>query len=209
MLPEKPGSRLLLWIVLLLPACFIVWHALASVLAAPAVYAAGELLLLWLPRLIEGYSLQGTTMVLTTQYGETGGQLVPLAEAEFQIGFNQDTRLLSYSIPFYAALHFASSVDNAMERFGRGLLVLWLLMVVGLIFVSLKNLMVALGEVAFTEGVLPPPAAIALLYQFSVLMVPTVAPLCLWAWGARNSPAIRKLVMAATGRSGHLAGEET
>jgi hypothetical protein len=148
-------------------------------------------------------------MVLTTHYGEAGGQLVPLADAEFQIGFNQDTRLLSYSIPFYAALHFASSVDNAMERFGRGLLVLWLLMVVGLIFVSLKNLMVALGEVAFAEGVLPPPAAIALLYQFSVLMVPTVAPLCLWAWGARNSPVVRELVMAAIGRTDHTAGEKT
>ena len=208
MLPEKPGSRLLLWIVLLLPACFIVWHALASLLAAPAVFLAGEILQLWLPRLIEDYALQGTTMMLTTQYGENGGQLVPLADAEFQIAFNQDTRLLSYSIPFYAALHFASSVDNAMERFGRGLLVLWLLMVIGLIFVSLKNLMVALGELAFTEGVLPPPAAIALLYQFSVLMVPTVAPLCLWAWGARNSPVIRDLVRAASRDRDPLPGEE-
>ena len=208
MLPEKPGSRLLLWIVLLLPACFIVWHALASLLAAPAVFLAGEILQLWLPRLIEDYALQGTTMMLTTQYGENGGQLVPLADAEFQIAFNQDTRLLSYSIPFYAALHFASSVDNAMERFGRGLLVLWLLMVIGLIFVSLKNLMVALGELAFTEGVLPPPAAIALLYQFSVLMVPTVAPLCLWAWGARNGPVIRDLVRAASRDRDQLPGEE-
>ena len=209
MLPEKPGARLLLWIVLLLPACFIVWHALASLLAAPAVYIAGELLSVWLPRLIEGYSLQGTTMVLTTQYGETGGQLVPLAEAEFQIGFNQDTRLLSYSIPFYAALHFASSLDNALERFGRGLLVLWTLMVIGLIFVSLKNLMVALGDMAFAEGALPPPAAIALLYQFSVLMVPPVAPLCLWAWGARESPVLSGMVRAATRSEGQLSGEET
>ena len=136
MLPTRPGSRLLMWIVLLLPASFIVWHALASLLAAPAVYLAGEILQFWLPNLIEGYSLQGTTMVLTTKFGEAAGALVPLAQAEFQIGFNQDTRLLSYSIPFFAALHFASSLDNPMERFGRGLLVLWLLMVLGLVFVA-------------------------------------------------------------------------
>ncbi len=208
MLPEKPGTRLLLWIVLLLPACFIVWHALASLLAAPAVYVAGELLQLWLPELIDEYSLQGTTMVLTTTYGESAGQLVPLAQAEFQVGFNQDTRLLSYSIPFFAALHFASGLDNPMERFGRGLLILWVLMVLGVIFVSLKNLMIALGEIAFTEGTLPPPAAIALLYQFSVLMVPTGAPLCLGAWEARNNPGLRDLVAAAARRPSQLPGNE-
>ncbi len=200
MLPEKPGTRVLLKVFLLIPACFIVWHALASVLAAPAVYVAGELLQAWLPRLIESSALQGTDMVLGTHYGEAAGELVPLAQAEFQIGFSQDTRLLSYSIPFYAALHFASSLDNSLERFGRGLLVLWLLMIFGLVFVSLKNLMVVLGELAFAEGALPPPAAIGLLYQFSVLIVPPVAPLCLWAWEARSSPIIAKLVSAAAGR---------
>jgi len=191
---NSPRLRLLLWIFLLLPASFIVWHALASVLAAPAVFLAGEILELWLPHLVESYSLQSTTMVVGTQFGDTDGTLVRLENADFQVAFNQDTRLLSYSIPFFAALHFASSLDNPMERFGRGLVVLWLLMVFGLICVTLKNLMVTLGEIAFAQGGLPPAPLIALMYQFSVLMIPPVAPLCLWAWECRDSPAMRALV---------------
>lgn len=200
MMADRPRARFLLWVFLLLPASFLVWHALASLLSAPAVYLAGEILELWLPQLIESYTLQGTTMVAATQFGDVNGTVVSLADADYQIAFNQDTRLLSYSIPFFAALHFASSLDNPIERFGRALVVIWLLMVFGLICITLKNLMVTLGDVAFSHGALPPPALIALLYQFNVLMIPALAPLCLWAWECRDSPTVRSLVEAATGK---------
>ena len=136
-------------------------------------------------------------MVMASQFGEAGGQIVPLNEAEFQFGFHQETRLLSYSIPFFAALHFATPMQNSLERFARALLVLWVLMVLGLVAVGLKNLMVTLGNVAFDNGALPPAPLIGLLYQFSVLIVPTVAPLCLWAWEARSLPAFQALLPAS------------
>ena len=197
-----PRQRFVAWVIVLIPAFFIVWHALASVLAAPVVFAAGEILSLWLPNLVDEYSLVGTDMLLKTPFGETAGRLVPLAQAEFQIGFNQDTRLLTYAIPFYAALHFASELDNPIERFGRGLLILWVFMIVGMICVSLKNLMVSLGTTAFDAGALPPPAAIALSYQFSVLIIPPVAPICLWAWEARSLPWLDVMIERASARLG-------
>lgn len=190
----SPLYRFLGLVFLILPAAFIVWHALASVLAAPAVWAAGKMLTLWLPDLVANAHLEGTIMVVVSQFGDAGGRIVELANADFQIGFQQDTRLLSYSIPFFAALHFATPMTHSLERFARSLLVLWILMTLGLVAVALKNLMVTLGSVAFDNGALPPAPLIALLYQFSVLIVPTVAPLCLWAWEARRLPAFQALL---------------
>ena len=81
-----------------------------------------------------------------------------------------------------------------MERFFRGLLVLWLLLIVSLVFVCLKQIMMAIGPDFYTLGAsaLPPPAAIALLYQFSSLMIPPLAPLMLWAWEMRDNTHLRQ-----------------
>ena len=139
--------------------------------------------------------------------GEAGQSVVPLDQAEYQLAFPLNTRILSYSIPFYAALHFASRIEGSLERFARGLLVLWLLMFVGVMAVTLKNLMLGLGgDLLWTASTNPLPSAnaIALLFQFSTLIVPTVAPIMLWAWSVRESPRWRAILLgeAAARRQG-------
>ena len=96
-------------------------------------------------------------------------------------------------------MHFASSIEASFERYARSVLVLWLLMFVGFIAVALKDLMLGVGPVMFETSTLPPPAVIGLVYQFSVLIVPTVAPLLLWAWVVRDSPRWRALLLGRTG----------
>ena len=182
------------FVILLLPAAFIIWHALGSVVAAPVVWVAGELLRWWLPELVSEVTLDGTRMIIAAAVGELNGAILPTAQAGNQLAFQLDTRTLTYSIPFYAALHFATPMESTLERFARGLLILWLLIIIGLVCTALKDLMLALGETFLALPTAPPAAAIALTYQFSVLMVPPVAPVLLWAFEARNLGLFPQLI---------------
>ena len=184
-------------VALLIPACFVVWHALGSVIAAPVVWLAGEILIAWLPALVSEVTLDGTAMFVTSAVGELNGEIVSAEDAGGPLAFRLDTRILTYSIPFYAALHFATPMPGTIERFARGLLILWLLVVVGLVFTALKDLMLTLGPSFHDLGAVPPTAAIALLYQFSVLMVPPVAPVLLWAFEARTTGLFPQLLVQA------------
>ena len=147
------------FVVLLLPAAFIIWHALGSVVAAPVVWVAGELLRWWLPELVSEVTLDGTRMIIAAAVGELNGAILPTAQAGNQLGFQLDTRTLTYSIPFYAALHFATPMESTLERFARGLLFLWLLISIGLVCTALKDLMLTLGETFFALSTAPPAAS--------------------------------------------------
>ena len=80
-------------------------------------------------------------MTLLSTLGERDGAILPAREAGNQLAFSADTRVLSYSIPFYAALHFATPGEAAWERFLQGLLVLWLLLTAGMMATALRDLM--------------------------------------------------------------------
>lgn len=185
-------------VILLMIPCFALWYALGALPAAPAVWLV-QLGMPWaLPEVIETVTLDQNKLVVFSRFGEdSSGNVVPLAQAEYQLAFPQSVRLLSYSLPFYTALHFASSIEASLERYARSILVLWLLMLVGFVAVALKDLMLGVGALMYdTAGLpLPPPAVIGLLYQFSVLIVPTVAPILLWAWVVRDSPRWRALLL--------------
>lgn len=184
-------------VILLMIPCFALWYALGAVPAAPAVWLV-QLGLPWaLPDIIQAVTVDQNQLMVFSQFGESDGTIVPLSEAEYQLAFPQSVRLLSYSLPFYTALHFASSIDGSFERYARSVLVLWTLMFVGFIAVALKDLMLGVGTLMFETSTLPlpPPAAIGLAYQFSVLIVPTVAPILLWGWVVRDSPRWRALLL--------------
>ena len=193
---KKPTVRRFFgFVVILLPAMFIVWHALGSVVAAPAVALSGAILQWWLPELISEVTLNGTHMIIAAAVGELDGAILSAADAGNQLAFQLDTRTLTYSVPFYAALHFATPMQSSLERFARGLLILWLLIVIGLLFTSLKDLMLGLGAPFFLSSV-PPADVVALGYQFSVLMVPPLAPVLLWAFEARDVGLFPQLIDA-------------
>ncbi len=183
-------------VLLLLPVTFVTWQALGSVIAAPVVWLAGLILQGWLPELVDTVTLDNTTMIIASALGELDGKFLPAEEAGNQLAFQVDTRGLTYSIPFYAALHFATPMQSTMERFARGLIILWALVIVGLVSVSLKTLMVGLGSTFFILGALPSPDVIALAFQFNSLMVPPIAPLAIWAFESRELGLLPNLIGA-------------
>lgn len=187
--------RFMAQVLLLMVPLFALWYALGNLPAAPAFLLARYALEWGLPGVVDSVSLDQTRMLVVTAFGEQNGALLPAAQAGHQMAFAVDTRLVSYSIPFYAALLFASRVSQPLERFSRGLIVLWLLMALGLVCIQLKNLMLGLQDALFTQaGVpLPPPPVIALLYQLNTLIVPTLAPALVWLWGASDAGVLQGL----------------
>lgn len=183
-------------VLLLMVPAFVAWYLLSSVLAAPAVWLTSELLPAWLPELVDTVYLEGASMTVVSTLGEAGGAYLPAAQTDGALGFRIDSRVLSYSMPFFAALHFATPLPGRWERFARGLFVLWLLLVPGLIATALKDLMLTLGSTFVAAPGTPPADAVALAYQFNTLMVPPLAPILLWGWEARRSPAIQALFPA-------------
>ncbi|GAB3276311.1 exosortase H-associated membrane protein [Parahaliea aestuarii] len=200
--------RFMGWVILLMIPLFGLWYALGTLPAAPAFLLARYALEWGLPDIVAGVSLDQTRMLVLTHFGEVDGALVSAEQAGYQLAYPVDTRLVSYSLPFYAALIFAARVPQAIERFCRGMVVLWLLMAIGLVCIELKNLMLGLQDALFQRAALPlpPPPVIALLYQLNTLIIPTLAPVLMWLWMARDSALLQNLgrvpvAAAATGSS--------
>ena len=188
-----------LWLV----PCFVVWVSVSSLLAAPAVWLSELILTNALPNIVHGFTLAGPQALLSTHFGELDGEIVSAQVAGYRLAYPLNTRILTYSLPFYAALHFATVTTdgffkNNTTRFGMGLLLLYPLMIVGMISVSLKNLMLGLGlvfiDISSTGG-----SIIAMMYQLSTLMVPALAPILVWAWQCRESPLLQRLLKDSLG----------
>ena len=196
-LQHRPLLKFVLVVFALLPASFLVWYFLGGFLAAPAIMLAKPILLGWLSSSVDSVVLQGTEMLVVTRYGETGGQIMSAAAAGNQLAFPINTRTLSYSIPFYAALHFATPMRAGWDRFGWNLLWLWALLALGLICTTLKDMMLSVGMTFMNAESVPPTDVIALLYQLSVLMIPPLGPVALWAYTAKDSPTFLALLPAS------------
>lgn len=183
-------------VLLLMLPCFALWYALGNLAPAPGLWLGQALLSLGLPNIVDTITFRGHELLVMTQYGEYGGQIVPLTQAEYQLGYPVNTRTLTYSIPFYLSLHFATRMQQGTSRLVIAMFVLWGLIAVAIVAVTLKNLMLGLGDTLFSNAALPLPPApvIGLLFQFSTLIVPTVAPVLLWAWLGRDSETLREIL---------------
>ena len=174
--------------LILMPITFGIWYAAGTLFAAPAVWLTDFLLSSAYPNIVEAAGLQGAEMMVRTQFGEDGGVIMPAADAGNQIALEINTRLVSYSIAFYAALLMASNLKDAMYKFCIGLFWLWLMMAFGLASILGKDLLLMVGGPFLNAPGVPPADLIALTYQFNVLLMPTLAPVCLWFWQLRGSP---------------------
>ena len=173
--------------LVLIPLMFGIWYAAGALLAGPATWLAGLILTHGIPNIVFETLNQDTLFVVVTQFGELNGMIVSAEEAGYEMAFQLNTRLVSYSIPFYAALLWASRVENPFERFAQGLFVLWLLMAVGLVAMTAKDLMLVIGAPFLESPGIPPAAVVGVAYQFSVLLMPTIAPVLLWLFQLRGS----------------------
>lgn len=200
-MPEQQHLRqfAVLAVILLLPA-FALWSAASGLLAQPAIGLVNLLLGSWFPDVVQGLYVDKNATVLLTRFGEQGGAAVPLAQAEYQLGFRINPAILSYSLPFFTALYFATPRERYLAGWLWGVLGLYALFAAGLVALCLKELMTRLGTLFLQQpGVfVPGPDVIGLLYQINVLLVPTLAPIALWAWQCRDTPLMRAVLANAT-----------
>ena len=174
--------------LILMPITFGIWYAAGAFFAAPAVWLSDFLLRSAYPSIVEAAGLQGVEMMVRTQFGEDGGVFMAARDAGNQIALKINTRLVSYSIAFYAALLMASNLKDAMYKFCLGLCWLWLIMAFGLASILGKDLLLMVGPPFLNVAGVPPADLIALTYQFNALLMPTLAPVCLWFWQLQGSP---------------------
>ena len=183
----------LLSAILLLIPCFVLWTVASAALALPAIGLVDMMLTAWFPDVVNALDADGAEALLMTEFGELNGKIIALKDAEYRLGYRLNTSILSYSIPFYTALHLATKRQGYLGSYFYGIFALYALFVFGLLFLALKELMVNLGAVFFQQaGVFVPHAnLIGVLYQFNVLIVPTLAPVVLWAWQNQNTPLLK------------------
>ena len=182
-------GQLFVW----LAVCFIVWVLFSSVIAAPAVWFAEVILTYFIPEFVQEFTLNGTQAMLVTQFGELDGEIVAARLAGYHIAFPLNTQILTYAFPFYTALSYVTPGGENLGRFARGTLMLYALLVVGMISISLKNLMIGLGPV-FIDGYSTTASIIGMMSQFSTLMIPPLAPVLVWAWQSRHSTFLQQLL---------------
>jgi len=178
----------LLLALVLLPITFALWYASAQLLVAPASLVSDWILRFWLSDLVTSSGLSGTTFVVETSLGSMNGAIVPAKTAGNVITFEIDTNLVSYSLPFYTALLWASRVDRQLDKFLFGLVTIWCLMAIGVTAMIAKEMMFAIPDAFASAAGRPSPHIVALSYQFNVLLMPTLSPVALWLYQLRGSP---------------------
>jgi hypothetical protein len=183
--------QFLLFVFALLVPCFVLWTAAGNTIALPATGLANLALSNWFPDMVHALMVDGPRTLLMTEMGEKNGQPVPLSGAEFRLGFRINPLTVSYSLPFYTALYFATPRKEYLVNYLLGLSLLYGFVVIGVISLCLKELMVNLGNLFLEQTGAPGANVIGTLYQFNVLIVPTLVPVMLWVWQSRETDLLR------------------
>lgn len=188
--------QFLLYVFILLVPCFVLWGATSGTLQLPAIGLVHLALTHWFPDIVHGLFADGANALLMTEFGEKDGQPVALAEASHRLGFRVNPRILTYSLPFYTALYFATPRERYLANYLWGLVILYTLATFGLLWLCQKQLMVNLGSVFLEQSGVPVPGSnlIGILYQLNVLLVPTLAPAMLWLWQSKDSPLLSDML---------------
>jgi hypothetical protein len=195
--PENPHLRqFLLFVFALIVPTFALWTVAADAIAMPVVGLADMILTAWFPDVVDGLVFRGGDVYLMTQFGELDGRPVPPEQSDFQLTYLINPAVVSYSLPFYTTLHFATQKEDYLSSYISGVLLLYPLMLVSLVTMCMKDMMFHLGTVFMEQpGVwLPHANVIAIAFQLSVLIVPTVAPIAVWAWQNRESDLFQSVL---------------
>lgn len=199
-MPKPELRQFLLLVFALLIPCFALWSFFGAAIITPVIGLAHLILSNWFPDIVNVVYQQGADALLMTRFDQVNGQLVATDVADAGLGFSINTRIVSYSIPFYAALHFATARTGYLASFCWGVLVLYPFILLGLVSICLKDLMINFGPVFLEqpEALVPGADAIGIAYQLSVLIVPTLIPVLVWAWQSRDTTLLRGLLPAAS-----------
>ena len=103
--------------LLLLAITFGLWMAAEPLLATPAKWLAHALLAFWLPDVIETTIFEPGALLVVTKFTEVDGIIRLAISDEEGLAFRLNTRLVSYGLPFYAALLWGSRIAKPFNTF--------------------------------------------------------------------------------------------
>ena len=170
-------ARVLAW----LPPTFALWYVSAAWHLAPVIWLSELILRSWLPEAVAGLRLQGSEVLMVTQFGEVAGHLVANPPPGENLGFLSNPLSFSYSLPVFAALALATPSPREWWL-PAGLGILMLVEVASMVATLLKILAFDVGSVFVAQQQWGGPArnATAMAYQFGSLLLPMVTPVVLW-----------------------------
>ena len=175
---------LFLWLIV----TFTIWFYVNHWLVMPAFWLADPILSYLVPETFSTLELDGNAGMVYTNVGEVNGGLIPAQIAGHQLAFEFNTLIITYSVPFLMALLLAGMGGNIIKKLFLGLLIIYPFILVGIIFLSLKQLLVGLGgyfmqveliSVLMSNG-------IALGYQLSTIIIPTLLPAIIFLWMTKD-----------------------
>lgn len=192
---HSPVRQFLVYVAILLLPCFALWTVVSGLLAVPATGLVNLLLSNWFPDIVHSVAANNGEALLLTRFGEDAGSAVPLAQADYRLAFSLNTRILSYSLAFYTTLHFATHRQAFFGSYINGFILLYGLFVAGLAALGVKELQQNLPTPFANQDAVWIPGAnlVAICYQLSVLIVPTVAPVAVWLFQNRDAEILRDL----------------
>lgn len=198
--------KALLW----LPLAFVVWLAWAPLWVLPAMHLAKAVLLGVWGNLFDSVTLGGELL-------DSGGRVVSRASYLVTVGTHVQVTVAAsggqaggvgvleptlnpmvyaWSLPLFAGLAMATPLSAARRalQFAVAFAAIWAAQAFGIVAEALKAVAFESGPegVAAIAQVHLNPNALAVAYQFCVLILPAVLPVVLWV--AFNRPFIEQLV---------------
>ena len=124
-------KRFFLFSLAFLPLCFYIWHVLAPAIAMPIGWIVEKIAITWWPDLFSVIELSNAQLYVEMSVGEKEGTILPASVAGNRLGFYVETRLVTYSLPFYSALLLAIPNGSFSRNHVMGLILLLVFCIAG------------------------------------------------------------------------------
>ena len=169
-------KRFFLFSLVFLPLCFYIWHVLAPAIAIPIGWIVEKIATTFWPDLFSVIELSKAQLYIEMSVGEKEGNILPTSIAGNRLGFYVETRLMTFSLPFYSALLLAIPNGSFNRHYVLGLIFILIFCIAGSVGFCLKESLILLGPDLFEDSVFLPIELIVFFYQFSILIFPTLGP---------------------------------
>lgn len=180
---KTPIKKLFLNTILWLIPSLAVWYFIAPWLTIPLGWSAAHAMQSLFSWAQDGYQIQGTTVTLLTSIqipDPAGAHSGRIALASPQI----DYRLYGFGLALFVALMLAKRPAHFLRGLLIGAIILFFFQSTGMAFGWLKQIIFNTGSAGITQTGFSHLQAqiIALGYQFSTLLLPTLIPIILWVF---------------------------
>lgn len=159
----------------------VIWYFIAHWLTIPLGWSAAYVMQSLFSWAQDGYQIQGTMISLLTSIqipDPAGAQSGRIALASPEI----DYRLYGFGLPLFVALMLAKRPPHFLRGLVIGVITIFFFQSVGMTFGWLKQIIfdtgaASIAQTGFSHG---QTQIVALGYQLSTLLLPTLIPITLW-----------------------------